>query len=832
MSGLKTVGRSERRVDSVKLATGRGTFVDDIEMPGMLHARILHSPHAHARIARIDASQARAMPGVACVLTHADVPRVPYTTAGQGWPEPSPYDTVMLDHKVRFVGDRVAVVAADDPELARRACESIKVEYELLPAILDPEQSMAPGAPVIHDQPDASGIKDAARNLAAEIVAEVGSVEKGFAEAARVFEATYRVPYVQQSSIEPHVTITWLDEDHRLIVRTSTQVPFHVRRIIAPLIGIPVRRIRVIKPRIGGGFGGKQEILIEDLCGMLTLRTGRPVRLEYTREEELTAARTRHPQIVAVKSGVRDGRFTAIEMRVLENTGAYGTHALTVMSVTGNRALSLYRCPNLRYEARAVYTNLAVAGAFRGYGCPQGFFALESHVDEIAAALGEDPLEFRRNNHVQEGDDQPIAEVLGEGKEGFKQIIRSCGLPKAIELGARAIGWTDKRRRYGTVDGAQTIDLATYQGTRRGPATSGDAERGDKPRAARAAAFADKASEGDRTPGGAAGPGSIRRGVGMAIVMQASGIPGVDMGAASMKMNEDGSFNLLVGATDIGTGADTMFCQLAAEALGVPIEKIVPYSSDTDMTPFDPGAYASSTTYISGRAVEKAARAVRAQIAEVGARMLEQKPEDVVLHGQKVCAKDGRFVTYEQVCLSSLYQKDQFQIMATASHMSYESPPPFAAVFVEVEVDTETGVVRVLKVVEAVDCGQVVNPQMAEGQIEGAAIQSVGYALYERMPFDAAGRMQFRSFRDYTIASAVDVPEIVSILVPTHEPTGPFGAKAIAEIPINGPAPAIANAVFHATGVRIREIPLTPDRVLAALRAADGGSKSSSRVRE
>jgi putative selenate reductase molybdopterin-binding subunit len=262
-----------------------------------------------------------------------------------------------------------------------------------------------------------------------------------------------------------------------------------------------------------------------------------------------------------------------------------------------------------------------------------------------------------------------------------------------------------------------------------------------------------------------------------------------------------------------------MFCQVAAETLGVPVEKIIPYSADTDMTPFDPGAYASSTTYISGRAVEKAARAVKEQIAAVGARMLEEKPEDLVLHGQKVCAKDGRFVTYEQVCLSSLYQKDQFQIMATASHMSYESPPPFAAVFVEVEVDTETGLVRVLKVVEAVDCGQVVNPQMAEGQVEGAAIQSVGYALYERMPFDASGRMQFRSFRDYTIATAIDVPEIVSILVPTHEPTGPFGAKAIAEIPINGPAPAIANAVFHATGVRIRDIPLTPDRVLAALRA-------------
>jgi putative selenate reductase molybdopterin-binding subunit len=764
MADLKTVGRSERRVDSVKLATGRGTFVDDIALPGMLHARILHSPHAHARIRRIDASRARALPGVALVLTHEDVPRIAYTTAGQGWPEPSPYDAFMLDRKVRFAGDRVAAVAAEDPQTAERACAAIEVDYEPLPALLDPERAMEAGAPVIHDEADATGIKDPARNLAAEITAEVGDVAKGLADAERVFEGTYRVGYVQQASIEPHITITWLDEDHRLMVRTSTQVPFHVRRIIAPLLGIPIRRIRVIKPRIGGGFGGKQEILIEDLCGLLTLRTGRPVRLEYTREEELTAARTRHPQVVSIRSGVREGRFTAIEMRVLENTGAYGTHALTVMSVTGNRALSLYRCPNLRYEARAVYTNLAVAGAFRGYGCPQGFFALESHVDEIAADLGEDPLEFRTRNHVQVGDLQPIAEVLGEGKEGHRQVVRSCGLPQAIQLGARAIGWSEKRR------------AATARG------------------------------------------GAVRRGLGMAIVMQASGIPGVDMGAASIKMNEDGSFNLLVGATDIGTGADTMFCQIAAETLGVPIEKIVPYSSDTDMTPFDPGAYASSTTYISGRAVEKAARGALQQIVEVAGRMLEEKPDDLVTHGGKVCAKDGRFVTYEQVCLSSLYQKDQFQIMATASHMSYESPPPFAAVFAEVEVDTETGLVRVVQLVEAVDCGQVVNPQMAEGQIEGAAVQSLGYALYERMPFDAEGRMQFRSFRDYTIAAATDVPEIVSILVPTHEPTGPFGAKAIAEIPINGPAPAIANAVAHATGARIREIPLTPERVLAALR--------------
>jgi len=769
-----SVGKSERRVDSVKLATGRGTFVDDIELPALLHARILHSPHAHARIKKIDASRARRMPGVVCVLTHEDVPRIPYTTAGQGWPEPSPYDSVMLDNKVRYVGDRVAVVAAEDPEIAQRACEAILVEYQELPAIFDPERSMQPKAPVIHDEPDAKGIHDAKRNISAHLHAEVGDVQKGFAEAEQVFEGVYKVPHVQQSSIEPHVTITWLDEDHRLIVRTSTQVPFHVRRIIAPLLEIPIRRIRVIKPRIGGGFGGKQEILIEDLCGALTLKTGRPVRLEMTREEELTAARTRHPQIVTLKTGVKDGRFTAIEMTVLENTGAYGTHGLTVMSVTGSRALSLYKSPNLRYEAHAVYTNLVVAGAFRGYGSPQGFFALESHVDEIAHALGEDPLEFRKRNHVQEGDPTPIAEVLGEGREGYPQLIRSCGLPKAIEQGAKASGWSKKRKQL------------------------------------------------------VVGGGPKRRGIGMAIVMQASGIPGVDMGAAALKMNEDASFNLTMGATDIGTGSDTMFCQIAAETLGVPIDKIIPYSSDTDMTPFDPGAYASSTTYISGRAVEKAAKAVLQQIVEVGGRMLKQEPKDLVTHGGKVCAKDGSSVTYEQVCLSSLYQQDQFQIMAGASHMSYDSPPPFAAVFAEVEVDIETGLVTVLRLVEAVDCGQVINPQMAEGQVEGAAVQALGYALYERMPFDKDGRMQFRSFRDYTIATASDVPELVTILVPTHEPTGPYGAKAIAEIPINGPAPAIANAVFQATGVRVREIPLTPDRVLAALAARlDAGPSQS-----
>ncbi|MDW8239773.1 MAG: molybdopterin cofactor-binding domain-containing protein [Acidobacteriota bacterium] len=763
---FNVVGKSERRVDAVKLALGKPAFVDDIELPGMLHAKILHSPHAHARIVNIDASRARQLPGVAAVLTYRDVKRIPFATAGQGHPEPSPYDTVMLDNKVRYVGDRVAVVAAESLEVARQALQLIDVEYEILPAIFDPQQAMQPGAPIIHDEPDCSGVYDPQRNLIAHLHAEVGNVAQGFAQADHILEREYRTHYVQQASIEPHIAITYLDEDDRLIIRTSTQVPFHVRRIVARVLDIPVRRIRVIKPRIGGGFGGKQEILIEDLCGALTLLTRRPVRLEYTRAEELTAARTRHPQIIRLKTGVtREGRLTAIEMNVLENGGAYGTHSLTVMSVTGSRSLSLYRCPNIRFEANAVYTNLPVAGAFRGYGAPQGFFALESHMDELAELIGMDPIEFRKRNVVKQGDETPIAEVLGEGREGYKQIIRSYGLDECIERGMEAIGWKEKRQQ---------------------------------------------AASSQQGPG-------VRRGVGVALALQASGIPGVDMGAASIKMNEDGSFNLLVGATDIGTGADTVLAQIAAEELSVPVERIIMYSSDTDFTPFDPGAYASSTTYISGGAVKKAAVQVKQQILEVASRLLEDNIENLRCEAGRVMSVSGQSVSYEEICLSALYQRDQFQIMAVASHMSYDSPPPFAATFAEVEVDTETGVVRVVKIVSAIDCGIPVNPQAAEGQIEGAVTQALGFALTEDMPHDGQGRMLNTDFKTYRIFTAMDMPEIIPILVKTYEPTGPFGAKAIAEIPINGPAPAIANAIANAVGVRLRDLPFTPEKVWRAL---------------
>lgn len=768
---FKVVGRNKARVDAVKLATGRAAFVDDIQMHGMLHARVLHSPHAHARISRIDAARARALPGVLLVLTHQDVPRIPFTTAGQGYPEPSPYDTVMLDTKVRFVGDRVAVAAADTPEIAERALDLIEVSYEVLPAIFDPQESMNPGAPLIHDEPDCAGVYDPKRNIAAHLSASIGDVEEGFREADLVLDREYRVQYVQQCSIEPHIAITYLDEDDRLVVRSSTQVPFHVRRIIAPLLQIPIRRIRVIKPRIGGGFGGKQEILLEDLCGAITLRTRRPVRLECTRAEEFFATRARHPQILRMKSGVKkDGRMMALQMQILENAGAYGTHSLTVMSVTGSRALSLYRIPHIKFEANAVYTNLPIAGAFRGYGAPQGFFALESLSDELADAIGMDPIDFRKLNVVREGDSPPIAEALGEGREGYPQLIRSYGLDACISRGAAAIGWEGRKSK---------------------PATRSSSDRGP-----------------------------IRRGIGMALAMQASGIPGIDMGAASIKMNEDGSFNVLVGATDLGTGADTMFAQVAAEVLSVDVDQILVYSSDTDMTPFDPGAYASSTTYISGGAVKKAAEQVRQQILQVAGNLIEARVEDLRCESGWVISQSGEKISFADVCLSSLYQKDQFQIMAVASHLSYDSPPPFAAVFAEVEVDLETGVVRLLHLVSAIDCGLAINPQMAEGQIEGAATQAMGYALTEEMVHDGTGRMRNVDFRNYRIFTAADMPKLETILVQTYEPTGPFGAKAIAEIPIDAPAPAIANAIFNATGVRLRRPPFTPEKVLRALRAA------------
>ncbi|MEW6093374.1 MAG: molybdopterin cofactor-binding domain-containing protein, partial [Chloroflexota bacterium] len=629
----QTVGKPEPKVDAVKLAQGKSAFTADFEKRDLLHAKILHSPHAHARIKRIDASKARLLPGVAAVLTWQDIPRVVYSTAGQSDPIPGPLDSFSLDHKVRFVGDRVAFVAAETPEIAEAALKLIDVEYEILPYIVDMRKSMEPGAPRIHDEPEyiPFAVCDPAKNLAAEIRIDIGDVVKGFAEADEIFEAEYVVPKVQQAHIEPHVALTYWDEDDRLVIRTSTQVPFHVRRQLSPVLGLPVKRIRVIKPRIGGGFGGKQEILIEDVPAHLTIATGRPVLLEYTREEEFVASRSRHPMRIRMKTGVkRDGTMTANEMYILSDTGAYGCHALTVTGNTGQKSMALYvgdgayrKSPNIRFYADIVYTNTPPSGAYRGYGVPQGFWAVERHMEKIARALSLDPLEFRLKNAIRPGEFHPFSTAWNEGREPHPETVHTVGLEQCVAQGKAAIGWDGKFGNEAWHTGPWTID--------RGPST---VHR----------------------------PSSARKGIGVACVMQGTAIPYLDMGGASIKMNDDGSFNLLVGATDLGTGSDTVLAQMAAEVLGVPTEDILCYSSDTDFTPFDKGAYASSTTYISGTAVVKAAQQCADRIRVRAARMLGvENPETIQLHHKQAFAPDGKSIPLSEIALDSLHRNEQEQ---------------------------------------------------------------------------------------------------------------------------------------------------------------------------
>ena len=768
MEELQVVGRPQVKVDAEKLVQGRPAFTDDVRLEGMLYGALLTSPHAHARIKHIDASQARALPGVHAVLTHKDLPRIKYVSGGQSYPNPLPYDQVCLDDTVRHVGDRVAVVAAETPELAREALRLIEVDYEVLPPVIDPQEAMRDGAAVVHDEPDTEGIYDAQHNIVHHIKDEVGDVEAALAAAEHVFEGEYRTPKQQHAHLEPHACITYWDEDDRLVIRTSTQVPFHVRRMVAPLIGLPIKRIRVIKPRIGGGFGNKQEMILEDLCAHLTLATGRPVRMEYTRRQEFISSRSRHRQIMRYKIGVTGGKVVAADLYLIGDTGAYGTHGLTVQMVGGFKGLTLYNAPNSRFVCDVVYTNTPPAGAFRGYGSMQCQFGIEVLMGEIAEKLGLDVVAFKRANWLKLGEPMHLAKKLGEGREGFDQALQTSGLDQCVAAGLEATDFYAKRQAH--------------------------REQND---------------------------GAIKRGIGMAVSMHGSGIAGLDMAAATLKMNDDGSFNFLIGATDLGTGSDTILAQMAAEVLGIPVEDLIVYSSDTDFTPFDKGAYASSITYISGGAVRKAALKIRDQIREHAALMLEfDRPADLVLRDREVVAPDGRAVTLAEVALSSLHSQNQHQIMATASHLSYVSPPPLATQFAEVAVDVETGQITVERVLMAVDCGRVINPITAAGQVEGGLAQALGFAHSEDMIFDSEGRMLNARLGPYRIYKPDEMPALDVIFVQTDEPSGPFGAKSVSEIPMDGTAPAIASAIHDATGVWIRELPFTPERVWRALQSA------------
>ncbi len=764
MPETTVVGQAEKKVDARKLVLGRPVYAFDKYVDGMLYGALLTSPHAHARIIDIDTSKAEALPGVHAVLTYKNVPRVKYASGGQSPPQPPPYDQVMFDNKVRHVGDRVAAVAAETPELAEKALRLIKVKYEVLPHVIDPLEAMQPGAPVIHDEDDTEGIHDAQRNIVFHIEAEVGDVDKALAEADYVHEAEYYTPKQQHVHLEPHVTLTWWDENDRLVVYTSTQVPFHVRRIIAPLIGVEPKRIRVIKPRIGGGFGNKQEIILEDVCAMLTVRTGKPVRLEYSRKQEFYSSRSSHPEIVRYKVGVKGDKVTAAELYFIGDTGAYGAHALTVQMVGGFKGLTLYNAPNSRFISDAVYTNQPPTGAFRGYGATQAQYGYEVIMAEIAEKLGLDVVEFKRKNLLKVGEPMLLAKKLGEGREGYEQVLTTSAIEECLDVGLRVTDFYAKRRAYANQRGR------------------------------------------------------YRKGIGFATTMHGSGIAGLDMAAATIKMWDDGTFMLTIGATDIGTGSDTILGQIAAEVLGVPLDDIVVYSSDTDFTPYDTGAYASSTTYISGGAVRNAALKVKRQIQEFAAKLLEvDDPESLELRDRQVFAPDGRSVSLWDVGMISTHQMDQHQIMATGSHISYVSPPPTAASFAEVTVDTLTGQVTVDRFFVAADIGRVINPVTAAGQVEGGVLQAMGFVMSEEMVFEEDGKLANASIGEYRPYMVADAPPIDVVFIETNEENGPFGAKSVAELAMDGAAPAIVTAVHNATGKWVRTLPLYPERVWRAL---------------
>lgn len=765
---MKVVNKSLKKIDSTALSQGKHMYTGDLTPPNTLYVKMLWSPHAHAKIKSIDISKAEKIPGVKLVLYHGNVPRIAHCTAGQGYPEPSPYDTFIFDKKVRFVGDRVAAVAAETSDIASEALKAIEVEYELLEPVFTYDEALRDGAPIIHDEEECFVPipipYEPKKNIVAKVGMEAGNFEKAISESDYTFDEVFETPYAQHCPIEGYISWAQLDPYGRIFITTSTQVPFHTRRIVARALDIPVQKIRVIKPRIGGGFGCKQEMMLEDIVALVALRTGRPALWAFTRDEVFRSGRTRHPMRIRIRYGLmKDATINAIGLDIINNTGAYGGHGLTVMSCAGSKVLPLYHVNNIHFDAKSIYTNLPVGGAYRGFGATQSYFPVEVMIDVMAEKLGMDSLEFRKKNHIQTGESHPAFEALGEGKPGAPMTIGSCGLTECIDKGAAEIDW--KRRTPHT-----------------------------------------------------AKSGRYRRGIGMSIHMQGSSVPEIDMGAASIKMNDDGSFNLLVGATDLGTGSDTVLAQIAAEELETTLDKFIVYSSDTDMTPFDVGAYASSTTYLSGEAVRKTASKIREQILKVGAEMLHKKLDEVDVCDAHVVAKDGSCkVSYNDIAHYALYENNQFQIAAVESHVTHKSPPPFTAHFVEVEVDMETGHVKVLKYVAAIDCGTAINPQLCEGQTEGGVLNGISYALTEEYRFDERGKMTNADFMTYNIFSMRDKPEIKTILVPSYEETGPFGAKSVSEVCINGGMPAIANAIYNATGARLKEAPFTQERVWRAI---------------
>jgi len=763
---MKTVSQRTPSIDGKGIMMGRPAYTDDLADPNSLIVKLLRSPHAFARIKAIDVSAAETLPGVELILTHKNVPHVSFTRAGQGYPEPSPHDKFVLDEYVRYVGDEVACVAAIDEETAEKALTLIKVEYEVLEPVLDFEKARD-NPIVIHPE---EGIHEMfpigfepKRNVAAAYAMHVGDVEAELKKCDVVIEQSFYTQAQAHSMMEPHTANARLDYHNRLVIHTATQTPYHVRRIMSQTLGVPISKIRVIKPRVGGGFGGKQALHGEMFVGLVTLRTQKPSKIIFTRQEVFTSSYTRHPMRLDMRLGAsKDGTLKAIDCHVLSDTGAYGEHALTVYMVAGSKVLPLYnKVDAVRFHGEVVYTNKVSAGAFRGYGAIQGNFALESAVDVLCAKLGMDPTVFRAKNMMKEGETSPIFAIMGEGTEGTAMTMDTCKLDYCLARGKELIGWDQKY------------------------------------------------------PIREIGPHKVRS-VGMAIAMQGSGIPLIDMGAATIKLNDDGFYNLTVGATDIGQGSDTVLAQIAAEELQTTVDKVIVYSSDTDLTPFDTGAYASSTTFVSGNAVLKAAQNMKAMLVAEAGKTLGVTVDNIKFDGKKFSA-DQKEITLSELANRLYYNHDQKQLTATNSYVGHKSPPPFMAGFVEIELDTETGEFAILDYVSVVDCGTPINPMLAKGQVEGAIVQGLGLATFEEVSYSPKGRLLSDSFLYYKIPTCEDVRKLTTEFAQSYEKSGPFGAKSVGEIGIDTPPAALANAIYNAIGVRLTRLPITKEKIFKAM---------------
>jgi len=763
MNREKNVNRAVMKKDAMALVTGAPVYTDDLAPKDCLVVKVLRSPHAHALVKTIDTKRASAVPGIACVLTWEDSPACRFTQAGQTYPEPSPYDRRIIDRRLRFVGDVVAIVAGDTEQAVDRALKLIKTEYEVLKPVLDFRK--AKDNPVlVHPEEDWKSLcpvgADNKRNLCSSGSESDGDVEAVLKDCDLVIERTYHTKADNQTMMETFRAFTYLDAFGRLNVVASTQIPFHIRRILANALGIPKSAVRVVKPRIGGGFGAKQTGVAEIYPAIVTMKTGRPAKMIYTRYESMIAASPRHEMEVTVRMGLsKEGKVRAVDMYTLSNTGAYGEHGPTTVGLSGHKAIPIYTPEAFRFTYDVVYTNYQSSGAYRGYGATQGLFAVETALNEAAALLGIDPLEIRRKNFLREGQIMPAY---------YNERLESCHVSQCMEKARAMMDW-DKKYPFKDM-----------------------------------------------------GNGKVR-GVGVGISMQGSGIPCVDVGTVTIRLSDEGHYNMMIGATDMGTGCDTILSQMAADCMDCDVKDIVVSGVDTDVSPYDSGSYASSTTYVTGMAVVKACRELREKIIAQGAELLGIPAKTADFDGACVYAanednaNDGsasislKDISTKRMCGSGL------ALEATVSHSSPTSPPPFMCGMAEVEVDLQTGEIELLEYKAAVDCGTVINPNLARIQAEGGIVQGIGMALFEDINYTDKGRLKENSFMQYKIPARVEIPDLEVKFDSSYEPSGPFGAKSVGEVVMNTPLPAIVQAVYHATGLWFRELPITPEKVIRGL---------------